>query len=220
MSEFRFLKIKMKVTSVNVRQELHGEEHCLAMDVGLEFNQSNRALDKLDARLLETFYWKSPTGPTQDDLDGVERVTDYPNLRFEHMVAPIKWAEKFEEGLLRVHHGDDESNDIVMRDAKINEIKFWPKEGGTTTFNVRVQCHPDEADVARMCTVLQSEITGTIDTDPDEDEPSEQSEAVQKPARATRLKKGSKKGQADAFDDERVQHIKEAMEAAGSGAQA
>lgn len=201
MSEFRFFKIKMKVTSVNVRQELNGEEHRLAMDIGLEFNQSNRALDKLDSRLIQTFYWKSPTGPAQDDLDGVERVTDYPNLRFEHLVAPFKWAEKYEEGLFRVHHGDDDSNDIVMREAKINEIKFWPKEGGTVTFNARVQCHPDEADVARMCTVLQSEITGTIDTDPDDDEPPAPTEKVEKPARAGRLKKGAKNGQADAFAD-------------------
>ncbi|KVQ87312.1 hypothetical protein WK09_19940 [Burkholderia ubonensis] len=220
MSEFRFFKIKVKLNSVNVRQELHGEEHRLAMDIGLEFNQSNRALDKLDGRLIETFYWKSPTGPAQDDLDGVERVTDFPNLRFEHLVAPIKWAEKFEEGLFRVHHGDDSANDIVMRDAKINEIKFYPKEGGTVTFNARIQCHPDEADVARICTALQSEITATIDTDPDEDESTAQPEKVEKPARAGRLKKGSKNGQADAFDEERVQQIKDAMNAVGNDVQA
>lgn len=196
MSEFRFHKIK--VTSINVRQELNGEEHRLAMDIGLEFNQSNRALDKLDNRLLQTFYWKSPTGPAQSDLAGIERVTDYPNLRFEELVAPFKWSEKFEDGLFRVHHGDDESNDIVMREAKINEIKFWPKEGGTTTFNARVQCHPDEADVARMCTLLQSEITGTIDTDPEDDEPAAQpSEKVEKSARARGVRKGGK--QTDAF---------------------
>ncbi|MET5117021.1 hypothetical protein AAHH79_44255, partial [Burkholderia pseudomallei] len=75
------------------------------------------------------------------------------------------------------------------------------KEGGTTTYNARVQCHPDDADVARMCTVLQSEITGTNDTDPDDDEPPATTEKVAKPALAVRLKKCAKNGQADAFAD-------------------
>lgn len=200
MSEFRFHKIKMKVTSVNVRQELNGEEHRLAMDIGLEFNQSNHSLDKLDTRLIETFYWKSPTGPAQNDLDGVERVTDFPNLRFDQMGMPVKWGDEFEDGLFRMHHGGDDANDVVIREAKINQIRFWVKEGGTTTYNVRVQCHPDEADVARMCTVLQSEITATIDTDPDDDEPdAAPSEKVEKPARARGVRKGGK--QTDAFAD-------------------
>jgi hypothetical protein len=211
MSEFRFHRIKMKITSVNVRQELHGDEHELAMDIGLEFNQSNRSLDKLDTRLLETFYWKNPAGAQQAELEGVERVTDFPNLRFEHLAAPFKWLEKFEDGQFRVHHGDDPGDDIVMGEAKINEIKIHPKEGGTTTYNVRVQVHPDEAEVARICTVLQSEVMGTIDSDPDEEEERQPDEKLEKPAKVTNLRKGKKEKQTDAFDETRVQQIKDAM---------
>ncbi|WP_186039711.1 hypothetical protein [Burkholderia gladioli] len=203
MPEFRFTKIKMKVTSINVRQELHGDEHCLAMDIGLEFNQSNRALDKLDGRLVEAFYWKSPTGNTEA-LEGVERITDLPNLRFEHLVTPLKWAEKYEEGLFRVHHGNKPSDDIVMLEAKINEIKFHPKEGGTTLFTVRVQCNPDEAQVARMCALLQSEITGTIDSDPDDEDtapPPGAAEQPEKPAAAKTGRKPRRGKQTDAFAD-------------------
>lgn len=204
MSEFRFFKIKMKVTSVNVRQELHGDDHVLAMDIGLEFNQSNRSLDKLDSRLLETFYWKNPAGAQQEDLEGVERVTDYPNLRFEHMAMPVKWLEDFTEGEFRIHHGDDPANDILMKDVEINNIRISVKEGGTTTYNVRVQSHPDEADVARVCTVLQSEVTGTIDSDPDEDEP-------ETPALAKKTARKKKGQQTDAFDAQRVNDIAKAM---------
>lgn len=210
MSEFRFFKIKMKVTSVNVRQELHGDDHRLAMDIGLEFNQSNRSLDKLDGRLLQTFYWANPAGAQQENLEGVERVTDYPNLRFEHLAAPLKWQEEFSEGEFRIHHGDDAADDIVMRDVDINNIRFSVKEGGTTMYNVRVQCHPDEADVARVCTVLQSEVTGTIDSDPDDDEPTEP--VASEP---TKPKRGPRKNkQADAFDAQRVTDIANAMNAA------
>ncbi|PXW23376.1 hypothetical protein [Paraburkholderia caballeronis] len=210
MSEFRFFKIKMKVTSVNVRQELHGDEHRLAMDIGLEFNQSNRSLDKLDGRLVQTFYWKNPAGAQQEDLEGVERVTDYPNLRFEHLAMPVKWLEEFSEGAFRIHHGDDGANDIVMRDVDINNIRFSAKEGGTTTYSVRIQCHPDEADVARVCTVLQSEVTGTIDSDPDDEEPDTAPLTAKEPTKSNAPRRG-KKSQQDAFDAQRVQDIKNAM---------
>jgi hypothetical protein len=214
MSEFRFFKIKMKITSVNVRQELHGEDHELAMDIGLEFNQSNRSLDKLDPLLLQTFFWNNGQG----QLDGVEKVSDYPNLRFEHLAMPIKWLEEFTEGEFRIHHGDDD-NDIIVRDADINNIRFSVKEGGTTVYNVRIQCHPDEEDVARVCTVLQSEVTGTIDSDPDDsDEETRQPEEnskqpglpLEKPAKVTNLRK-RKAG--DTVPDEQVNQIAGAMTA-------
>lgn len=209
MSELKLFKVKARVNSVNGRQELHGDEHQLACDVGIEVNQSNRFLDKLDSRLLETFYWKNPAGAQQEDLEGVERVTDFPNLRFEHLAMPIKWTEKFEDGVFRVHHGDDPADDIVMREVKINEIRLTPKEGGTVLVGLRIQGHPDEADLARLFTVLQSEVTVTVNTDPD-DEEEQPAEELQKPAKVTNLRK-KRNQQTDAFDEERVGAIKDAM---------
>lgn len=206
MSELRLFKVRCKVVSVNGRQELHGEEHRLACDIGIEVNQPNRVLDKLDTRLLETFYWKNPAGAQQEELEGVERVTDYPNLRFEHLGLPVKWLEKFDDCLFVLHHGDDASLDLKLKEAKVNEIRITPKEGGTTTLGMRIQAHPDEGDLARLFTVLQSEVTVTVDTDPDEDEPETPPPAAKKTARK---KKGQ---QADAFDEERVSQIKDAMD--------
>lgn len=207
MPELQLFKVKAKVSSVNGRQELHGEEHRLACDIGIEVNQSNRFLDKLDTRLLETFYWKNPSGANdQAELEGVERVTDFPNLRFEHLVTPIKWAEKFEDGEFRVHHGDDPADDIVLREVKINEIKLTPKEGGTVLVGLRIQGHPDEGDLARLFTVLQSEVTITVDTDPDDEE----EQAPPEPEKVTKLAR-KRKGQQDAFDAERVGQIADAM---------
>lgn len=207
MSELKLFKVRARVASVNGRQELNGEEHRLACDIGIEVNQSNRFLDKLDTRLLETFYWKNPSGANdQAELEGVERVTDFPNLRFEHLVTPIKWAEKFEDGEFRVHHGDDPADDIVLREVKINEIKLTPKEGGTVLVGLRIQGHPDEGDLARLFTVLQSEVTITVDTDPDDEE----EQAPPEPEKVTKLAR-KRKGQQDAFDAERVGQIADAM---------
>jgi hypothetical protein len=205
MSELNLFKVRAKVVSVNGRQELHGEEHRLACDIGIEVNQPNRVLDKLDTRLLETFYWKNPAGAQQEDLDGVERVTDYPNLRFEHLGMPVKWLEKFEDCLFVLHHGDDDSLDLKLVEAKVNEIRITPKEGGTTTLGMRIQAHPDEGDLARLFTVLQSEVTVTVDTDPDDEEP----DAAPAPAAKKTARK--KKGAQQEFDDERVSQIKDAM---------
>lgn len=206
MSELKLFKVRARVVSVNGRQELHGEEHRLACDIGIEVNQPNRVLDKLDTRLLETFYWKNPAGAQQEELEGVERVTDYPNLRFEHLGLPVKWLEKFEDGVFILHHGDDEALDLKLPEVKVNEIRITPKEGGTTTLGMRIQGHPDEGDLARLFMVLQSEVTVTVDTDPDDEEPEPETPPAAK--KTSRKKSGQ---QADAFDEQRVNDIANAM---------
>ena len=213
MSELKLFKVRAKINSVNGRDELHGDEHRLACDVGIEFNQSNRFLDKLDGALVETFYWRNPASEEvrQENVEGVERFTDFPNLRpvMENVAFPLKWLGKYEESLFILHHGEDDSQDIRLGDVKVNEIKFTPKEGGTVLVSVRIQGHPHEGDLARLFTVLQREATVTVDTDPDDDEPTPETE---KSAAAPRTRKGNgKKRQQDAFDDERVSQIKDAM---------
>jgi hypothetical protein len=210
MSELKFLRIKAKVTSLNVRQELHGEEHKLACDIHIEFDAPNRSLDKLDPLLLQCFYWKNPAGANQEELEGIERVTDFPNLRFEHLAVPVKWLDKFEDGEFRVHHGDDPDDDIVEREVKINEIKVTPKEGGTVRWGVRVQCHPDEADLARLATVLQSEVTVTVDSDPDDEAEQPNLPTLEKPAKVTNLRK---RGKNQTVPDAQVDQIAGALTA-------
>ncbi|TDV04650.1 hypothetical protein [Paraburkholderia caballeronis] len=216
MSELKLFKVKAKINSVNGRDELHGDEHVLACDIGLEFNQSNRFLDKLDGALVETFYWRNPSSDDvrQENVEGVERFTDFPNLRpvMESLAFPMKWLGKYEEALFILHHGEDDDRDIRLGDVKVNEIKFTPKEGGTVLVSARIQGHPHEGDLARLFTVLQREATVTVDTDPDDDEAGElPPEDSPKPAK--RQRKGK---QADAFDAERVQDIKDAMTSAGA----
>ncbi|MBJ9658933.1 hypothetical protein [Burkholderia gladioli] len=207
MSDLKVLKVKAKVNSVNGRHELNGDDHRLACDVGIEFNQSNRFLDKLDTTLVETFYWRNPASDDvrQDNVEGVERFTDFPNLRpvMENVAFPIKWLTKFEESLFVVHDRDDPSKDIRLADVKVNEIRFTPKEGGTVLVGLRIQGHPDEVDLARLFMVLQSEVSITVDTDPDDDEvdPPAASAAVEKPARAKGGRRGGKGAQTDAFAD-------------------
>lgn len=166
-------KAKGKLRSVNVRQELHGDEHRLACDIGLEFDQPNRFLDKLDTRLLETFYWKNPSG--QLTLDGCE-VSDFPNLRFAEMLGmPIKWTEEF-GGSAFTLHSDVNSGDTVMRDVSINKVRLTPKEGGTVSVAVRIQGHPEEDELAHLCSALQSAVTFTVESNPDDETVEQQAE--------------------------------------------
>ncbi|WP_207000658.1 hypothetical protein [Trinickia mobilis] len=245
MSELKLINVKAKVAHVQGRQELNGDEYRLACDIRLEMDLPNRVLDQLDTRLLETFYWRNPAlvDTKTETIEGVEQV--YPNLRFEHLHMPLKWNERFDEGLFVMPHGDEVDADVRLGEVKINEITLFPKEGGTVHLSVRIQAHPDEEDLVRMFTVMQRVVTVTVDTDP-EDEEEQESEAPaaeKKPARGRR-KKGEavpeeqvgqiaqamteaqqkaepnrkKKGQqADVFDDGRVEQIKEAM-TAGEGA--
>lgn len=208
--EFQFFRVKAKLASVNVRQELHGEDRVLALDIGVEFDQGNYSLDKLDPALLPSLFWANEADRKQADLDGVEPASILPNLRFASLAQPLKWDEEFSEGAFTIHHGDDPWHDVRLADVDIGKIRFTVKEGGTVQWAVRIQCHPDEADVARVCAFLQSEVTVTIDVDPDDDEADERLAAEQpKPKRSERKGK-----QTDVFDAARVQGIKDAMTAA------
>jgi hypothetical protein len=211
--EFQFFRVKAKLASVNVRQELHGEDRVLALDIGVEFDQGNYSLDKLDPLLLTSLFWENTAERKQADLEGVEPPSIVPNLRFASLTQPLKWDEEFSDGAFTIHHGDDPMHDIRLTDVDIGKIRFTAKEGGTVQWAVRIQCHPDEADVARVCALLQSEVTVTIDTDPEDDE------AIEPPA-DEQPKRGARKGkQTDAFDDARVQDIKDAMTASEGASQ-
>lgn len=53
-------------------------------------------------------------------------------------------------------------SDIVLGEVKVDKFKFICQEGGTVAVIFRVICHPETADVGRLCEFIQREVEITV----------------------------------------------------------
>lgn len=82
---------KSKLVSVNVRSEKHGPELVPAVDLKLSMDAGNDILAKFHPDLKEALYFKADQEKDgQIALDGVESVTNLPNLRFPKIEGAFK----------------------------------------------------------------------------------------------------------------------------------
>lgn len=107
----------------------------------------NSALTELDGRLRAMLYTKSEAATTkQPGLDGVEPVSDLPNLTpiGEHM-GRFHWAYKQTGCTLTYDYGAGGASNIVLRDVVVEALQVTCKEGGTTTWQWK--CEVADVDV-------------------------------------------------------------------------
>lgn len=132
-----------KIDSVNCRSEMHGKEHSPAVDLRISFDAPNSVLNMFDGWLLTALYHKAnaPEQPDpQQELDGVEVVSDVPNLRMPFLASPLKWGREYTGYDLTIDYGLGGESNVVLADCEVNNVGFAPKEGGTVTVGLRVQC--------------------------------------------------------------------------------
>lgn len=153
-----------KLTSVNVRSELHGKEHVPAVDLRLSFDASNGILSQFDGWLLTALYHRAkPADPAKDaqgTLDGVEEVSDVPDLRMPLLTPPIKWSKEYSGYELTLDYGMGGKSNVVLVDCEVNSIAFEPKQGGTVTTTMRVQCSKGltEKMLGKLATLVQHDV--------------------------------------------------------------
>jgi len=108
----------------------------------------NSALTELDGRLRTTMYCKNASSEAspQKTLDGVEPVSDLPNLTpiGEHM-GRFHWAYKQTGCTLTYDYGAGGASNIVLRDVVVEALQVTCKEGGTTTWQWK--CEVADVDV-------------------------------------------------------------------------
>ncbi|USE79024.1 hypothetical protein NDR89_20520 [Cupriavidus gilardii] len=154
----------VKITHINTRNEKHGDEPVLAVDLKLQARLSNDVLSLFSPMLKASFYHKDES--VQGDL-----VTDpgyLPNLKHPS-IGPVKWAGDWEHHVLTVHNGVRAADDIVLDEARINKVQFDFQEGGTVFVNFRAQVHPDEKTAAKLLSLLGQEVHMSLRYDePDE----------------------------------------------------
>lgn len=131
----------VKLTHVNVRRELHGEDHVPAMDLSMRLEGSNELLDLLDPALRTSLYFNAAAKAGQESLPEV--LAHLPNLRLAKLNAQkFSWAKgerhKGYRMVLDYGLGDDISNED-LDNCTVTGWRFETKEGGTVVLEWVVQ---------------------------------------------------------------------------------
>ena len=163
-------KTKSKLASINLRSERHGDDLVPAVDLKFTIDASNDILTSFDGHLKSSLYFKSAASSTsQGELDGVDPVSDQPNLRFPKL-GPLRWEDERTGYTLTIDHGMGGKSDLVLESCSVNNFSITPKEGGTVELSFRVQAiHVKEKEMGRLATLVQHDLEISL-TAPDIEE--------------------------------------------------
>ena len=145
---------KAKLSNVNLRSELHGDEHKLAVDLTFEATVSNDVLIEFHPSLKSALYEKG------DDVQGelLDDKTYLPALRFTNLGMPLKWNSELKAYEVVIHHGIGGPSDIKMIDCQVDSFRFDCKDGGSVGVKFRVIAHPTQQQVGVMSGMIQQDI--------------------------------------------------------------
>lgn len=133
--------IRVTLSSVNIRSELHGADHVPAVDLKVSFVAANTMLDELYLGPLRQMFYEAATAENeqQPELDGVAPATDTPVLRCLEL-EPIKLKHEwvgYTATLERGARGPD--SDIIIGACAVGQMVVDMLQGGSCKFTFRIQ---------------------------------------------------------------------------------
>ena len=134
-----------KVAHLNVREEKHGEESVVAVDVKIQADVGNDFLEALSPGLRAALYTAEG-----GQLKGME--DSYSVLRFPQL-SPLDWETPM-AGCVLILHGAKKANDFGFKGAVSKPLRLDAKEGGTVTITFQVAVHPNEAELGALSSLL------------------------------------------------------------------
>jgi hypothetical protein len=143
-----------KLTNVNPRNKLHGEEHHLAADLNFEIAVSNDVLSEFSPTLKASLYRKLEKG--EGDLLPEEPGT-LSKLKHPEMGA-IKWANELTGYEAMIHWGATNTQNIRLIDCAVDKFRFECQDCGTVIVQFRVIAHPEPSELGRMCEMIQQNV--------------------------------------------------------------
>lgn len=158
---FTLKEQKAKLTSVNPRAEIHGEDTKLACDIGLEIKVSNDVLSEFDPQLKSALYRAPDASDTQADLLA-DQPGYMPKQKFP-LLGKLSWGW---EGIgygATVHYGVTGRADINLIQTQVDKFKFDCQDGGTVVCQFRLIAHPTPEELGRLCEMIQQEVSITLD---------------------------------------------------------
>lgn len=148
-----------KAAHINVREEKHGDEDVLAVDLKITAKVSNDFLSQLHPTLKHSLYAK----PDEPDLANDAGYA--PLLRYSQ-IETLKWTGEITGGTLTIHAPISKRNMIFT--ANVKDLRLTPEDGGTVGIQFTAQFNPDADHVARLVTLLGKTVDVSVEPPKDE----------------------------------------------------
>lgn len=161
-----------KLTSVNPRAEIHGQDHVMAADLKFEIKVGNDVLSEFDPSLKSSLY-KKADGPQGELIQEAGRL---PSLKFP-LMGTVKWGTEFSGYEVVVHYGVSGKGDIRLLTCEVDQFRFDCQDGGTVVVGFRVIAHPEAVELGRLCEMIQQEVELSL-IEPTEEQQQELKEAA------------------------------------------
>lgn len=142
----------VKFTNMNTRAEKHGPESVTAVDLNFSMDAANDVLSYFHGDLLSSMYTlHQKPAQSQESIDGIEPLSNLPNLRFPNM-APIKWDWRGAGYTLGIDYGLGAERALELDGLELGKFVLDLHEGGTVEVRFQVQC----------CSGLTEQIIGKL----------------------------------------------------------
>lgn len=151
---FHLTTQQSKLTHVNVREERHGEETVVAVDLTVAADVPNDFLSYLDPTFKFALYAKVPG---QNEL--IEDNSHVPHLRYGFL-PELRVVGAMEKASVTIH-GSNPKKDILL-EAKVDKLRLMPRDGGTVGILIRVQARPESDIIGRLVGMLGAEIKVSV----------------------------------------------------------
>lgn len=140
---------------INIRDERHGEENVLAVDLKFSGDFDGDILAEFGAELRHSMYKKA------DDPDLADQASDMPTeLRFKTLCQPLKFDNEIIGADVEVSYG---LGTIKLETCDVNGFKVECHDGGTVGVTFRVQARPTGDQLAKLSVVLGGPVEVSIE---------------------------------------------------------
>ena len=101
----------------------------------------NTALTMFDSAMREAFYTSAETaGSAQQELDGVDEISDLPFLTpMGRHIGPVRWELTLTDYELTFDYGLGAASNLVLKECTVDDISFSLKEGGTVILKLKTE---------------------------------------------------------------------------------
>jgi len=129
---------------------------------------SNHVLTHFDGYLRGTLYRKTAASDPQQGIEGVEPVSDLPNLTaIGRRLSKFGWHVDYTGYEVTIDYGTGGKSNLVLKDSKLHSFQITPKEGGTCTVQWKSETNDVEEKVFGKLATLKSRDTQMLLTPPE-----------------------------------------------------
>ena len=155
------------ITHSKPRAENHGKDHVPACDIYIAVSMPNTVLDLFSDELRKLFFVKGDPGDA--DLADQGMPDDHlPILRYPEL-KEIAWNYKAAGYRIVMNFGVSGDQNIYLINSDIDNFKFEFVNGGVVNASFRINAHPNEQEMGRLCSSIKKNVVLTVEPPSAED---------------------------------------------------